>query len=608
MTATTSKRRMTAEHRPAPRPRRYRHDDITAVDLLSGFGGLTKGIEAAGVTTIMAANHDRYKVEVHEANHPHAEHWIADLVDEESGDYHSAADLPPADMLVAGISCRHQSQANSQKAYAEGLNLFSLHDPEWEERVTRSERDRATAVCILQYAAKHHPRVVLIECTTELQSWGPQLPGRRNVGDGSSYRWWLGELTKLGYRHRVLFLNSQFFGVAQSRDRIYICLWDRRLRTPELDHRPLAWCARCDVGVEAVWAWRTGIPPTGSVRYAKQYDYRCPRCSRRVEPAMTPSITAIDFTDLGTKIGERRKPLAASSLARAERCRRRLGEFPAVLVPAKAARGVERHPFQPMATQTSQQETALLSTGVPMAIDNWQGTGRPVDAALPAQAGPETLGLLAAIVPNRANGTPRGLHEATQTIVANAGSGGIALLSAGVVPYRRHTTPTTPGEPMPTFTANQVPALLTGYINHNAAPGEAGYRAHPLSDPFGTVAGSSNHHAVLLSGWVTHNGGFHDTAPHPLDDPLGTLTTHSNISLITAEWRQTLAGLPLEDHFYRMLFTHEVGRGCGFDVDFPGHDGTWIVWGSARAQVDGYGNAVSPPVGTWIGRRLKEVL
>ena len=51
------------------------------LDLFSGFGGLTKGIQDAGFTTIMAANHDEYKVQVHEANHPDAEHWIADLVD-----------------------------------------------------------------------------------------------------------------------------------------------------------------------------------------------------------------------------------------------------------------------------------------------------------------------------------------------------------------------------------------------------------------------------------------------------------------------------------------------------------------------------------------------
>src|ERR1044071_6568947 len=68
-----TKRTGTATQRPATKRRRFRHDDRRAVDLFSGFGGLTRGIEAAGFTTIMAANHNAYKVEVHERNHPNAE-------------------------------------------------------------------------------------------------------------------------------------------------------------------------------------------------------------------------------------------------------------------------------------------------------------------------------------------------------------------------------------------------------------------------------------------------------------------------------------------------------------------------------------------------------
>ena len=166
MTAATAQR--TAEHRPATRKRRYRHDDIIAGDLFSGFGGLTRGMEAAGVTTIMAANHNRYKVEIHEANHPIAEHFVADLVDPDRGDYYAPAELPKVDWLAAGVSCVSHSTANSKKAYAQHRSLFDFDDPEWDARVTKSERDRATSVCVLQYAQVHRPKVMLIECTTEL--------------------------------------------------------------------------------------------------------------------------------------------------------------------------------------------------------------------------------------------------------------------------------------------------------------------------------------------------------------------------------------------------------------------------------------------------------
>ncbi|MGW4488418.1 DNA cytosine methyltransferase [Amycolatopsis sp. NPDC004368] len=622
-------RTRTAEHRPATRRRRFKHDDLVAVDLFSGFGGLTRGIEMAGFTTIMAANHNSYKVEVHEANHPDAEHWIANLVDKDSSDYHSARDLPAGDILVAGVSCVNHSQANTQKAYEQGMSLFDLDDPEFDARVTRSERDRATANCVLHYAAEHHPRLILVECTTELTSWGPALPGRPKVGDGSTYRWWLRMFEGLGYRHRVLYLNSMFFGVPQSRDRLYIAFWDRKLPTPDLDHRPEAWCDRCSRVVESVWSWRTGVPASGSVRYGKQYDYRCPSCRGPVIPPMTPSLAALDLSNLGTRIGDKpvktfkdgfTGPLARATMARAERCRQRFAEFPAVLMPAKAVHGTEKHPWQPMATQTSQQETAILSTGalIGAAGNTYERPGsdcrsRGLDQPLWAQTGTNGTGLVTppvavatgtVMAAHRHNGdgqhitrpmdTVTSTHEkavllaidnyqgaprsAADPLPTQVGSETLGVVSAGIVPFRRNTVPTVHGEAMPTVTSDQIPGMLTAT-------------------------------GTLFAGWYKQNGSGADaTAPHPLTDPLGTLTARDTTALLAGEWRAALADLTLEDCYFRMMAAHEIGRGCGFDVDFPGYQGSFIVWGSARDQTDGFGNAVSPNVGAWIGARLREIL
>ncbi|NEB07163.1 DNA cytosine methyltransferase, partial [Streptomyces sp. SID13726] len=129
--------------------------------------------------------------------------------------------------------------------------------------------------------------------------------------------------------------------------------------------------------------------------------------------------------------------------------------------------------LQPMATQTSQQETALLSTGptvqplwtpdaagalppMALAVDNFQGAARGAGDPLPTQVGSETL----------------------------------AVLSSGVLPYRKHTLPTLHAEAMPTFTSEQIPAVLTA------------------------------------AGWYKQNGPTgNETAPHPITDPLGTLTS-----------------------------------------------------------------------------------
>lgn len=47
----------TAEHRPAVRPRKYRHDMYTFVDLFCGFGGLTQALVLAGFTPLGASIH-----------------------------------------------------------------------------------------------------------------------------------------------------------------------------------------------------------------------------------------------------------------------------------------------------------------------------------------------------------------------------------------------------------------------------------------------------------------------------------------------------------------------------------------------------------------------
>ncbi len=580
----------TATHRPATRRRMFRHDDLIAVDLFSGFGGLTEGIRRAGFTTIVAANHNEYKTRVHERNHPDTEHWIADLVDTESPAYHSARDLPAADILVAGVSCTNHSSANTKKAYARALSLFDLEDPEFEARVTRSERDRATANCVLAYAQQNHPLMILVECTTELQSWGPGLPNRPTVGDGSTFRWWRKEHRKLGYKQKLLYLNSMFFGVGQSRDRLFIVMWDERIPDPDLEHRPESWCAHCDKIVQAQWTWRTGVPPTGTVRYGQQYDYRCPSCRGQVFPPATASLDALDLTNLGSRIGDKpiRKhrdgsigPLAAGTMARAGRCLQRMPDFPAILLPGQDLPG--GHPWQPAGAGPDTMSTGALVVAAGNTYERPGSDCRSRDLAQPMWTQPATnqLGLLTppaaitghVVAAHRHNGegqhigrpmdTITSTHEKAMVIAVNnfqgsprsiseplptqPGSETLSLVSAGVLPFRKHTIPTVHTEAMPTMTSDQIPGLVTTHGQVTA--GAAG-----------------------------------------------------------AQWAARLRQLTVNDLFFRMLFPHEVGRACGFDTSFPGRPGTFTVWGTAKEQVDGFGNAVTPGVGVFLGGRMRASL
>ena len=288
-------------------------------------------------------------------------------------------------------------------------------------------------------------------------------------------------------------------------------------------------------------------------------------------------------------------------------------------MPAKAARGAERHLGQPLATQTSQQETALLTTGAIMAAagNTYERPGsdcrsRDLSQPLWAQTATNTTGLITppvALAVDNFQGAARGADEPLPT---QGGSETLGLLSSGVIPYRQNTIPAVHGEAMPTVTAEQIPGVLTaaGRVQCNGSIDEAKYRTYPLDRPLGTVVGSAVTQGMLFSGWFKQNGSHQAQfpAPHPVTDALGTITAHDTTALLAAEWRAVLDELTLEDCYFRMMAAHEIGRGCGFDVDFADQKGTFIVWGSARNQVDGFGNAVSPPVGEWIGGRLRAIL
>jgi DNA (cytosine-5)-methyltransferase 1 len=56
-------------------------------------------------------------------------------------------------------------------------------------------------------------------------------------------------------------------------------------------------------------------------KYRQQYDYRCPNSTCRhaiVDPYVLPAAAIIDWDHLGHRIGDRTRPLAASTVRRIE--------------------------------------------------------------------------------------------------------------------------------------------------------------------------------------------------------------------------------------------------------------------------------------------------
>lgn len=647
-----------AEHRVAKKPRGSR-DSIVALDMFSGCGGSSQGIEAAGIDVWYAANHWEYAVQIHERNHPGAEHFIADLVDTEATDYFHPESLPRADIVWASPSCTNHSKANAVRAYQRNLSLFdSLDgDTEYDDAVTVSERSRATAVSVLQYARKHLPKIVIVENVVEFAQWGNQA-GTSKKGDGSTFQWWLKEFGKLGYLHEVMYLNSQFFPPCpQSRDRMYVCLWQKGLRKPDLDHQPAAFCSRCDATIEAEQRFKQRTSAWPSARWGKygdQYIYACPSCGTRVYPVAWPALTAIDWSDLGTRIGDRERPLAGKTMERIQRGVDKFGQWPPFLMPAKAVHGTERPVDQPFVTQTTQQELMMVSSfQVTAAGNTFERPGstcrvRGMDQAMPTQHTTRAQGMVTAppsfIVANRTNAKPRSVDETFPTIttsesrhllVTDPQLPFIVKNNGGADPKYR-SAPIT--DPLATFSASSVtqgllvppgfiddyqgPATgldhpintLTGSETHGlvtapmlftdrgtgTADNPRPARLDPVSDPMSTVSAGGNHHFLLSPIFAKQNGGPEDTSWHQVTERLNTLLSRDTTCLIMPPSGE-MPPINIDDCFYRMLAPLEIQLGMGLPLDFA-------MWGSARVKVKALGNAVTPPVARWLMQRMAAIL
>lgn len=572
--------------------------------MFSGCGGSSQGIEAAGIPVWWAANHNEKAITTHEENHPQAEHFIADLVDESRKDYFHPEQLPAAEILWASPSCTENSKANAQRTYRRNLSLFDAAvDDDYEDRVTHSERSRATAVSVLQYARKHRPVLIAVENTVEFSQWGVEVPGKRK-GDGSTFQWWLNEFKLLGYSHKVLMLNSMFFQPCpQSRDRMYVCFWHESVKAPDLDFRPEGRCDKCDTIVEARQVFKPmtkAWPHPNWGKYGDQYIYVCESCGGRVKPFAMPSASIIDWSDLGTRIGDKERPLAASTMARIARGVEKMSAWPSFIMPAKAlSRGSDRHITEPLAAQTTQQEQMLVNAmQIVVAGNTFERDGsscRTRSMAEPGwtQHGTASYAMVSnPFVTNRTNNVPGSVDGPINPF----GTGGSHMLVSGGIDNFQGL-PRSFADQLHTQPGGETAGLIAIPLLHTergtgttAVPRPA--RLDSMGDPMSAVAAGGNHHFMLTPVFAKQNGGPLDTAWHQVTDPFNTLTSADTTCLLVPPW-QEMPPISVEDCMYRMLKPTEIKLGMGFLWDF-------IIRGSARTQVQQLGNAVTPPVSQWI--------
>lgn len=490
----------------------------------------------------MAANHWRLAIDTHAQNFPDADHDCADISQVDPRRY------PRTDILWASPSCTNHSVAKGVARALQQPDLFGDTLPN-----EAAERSRATMWDVPRFAEHHQYRAVVVENVVDAARW-VMWPA------------WLHAMTLLGYRHRVVYLNSMHAPAIraprapQSRDRLYVVFTREGDRVPDVEPRPLAWCPRCETEVRAMQVFKRDDVRWG--RYRAQYVYRCPtpRCHIDVEPYADPAARAIDWSLPGQRIGDRDKPLSAKTMARIQAGLERYGramtfeargntfvrtgrdgrpvyarawpvdqptatlttsETRALVVPVEGREGKEAVPVdRPLRTQTTRLESALL---VPSG-GTWNETAVPASEPFRARTTRENEAIVVPYYGNSRSGQPSSKPLPTMGTVDTAGLAFIAELRGGGSDHR------------------------------------------PVSDPLATVTASGNHHML-----IEHDG--RTPPPPPLDLP------------------------SVEDCSFRMLAPHEIQAAMAFRSDYA-------VLGNRREQVRQLGNAVTPPAAEWLIRAV----
>ncbi|KUH38410.1 MULTISPECIES: DNA cytosine methyltransferase [Streptomyces] len=535
----------------------YRHDTdaLTVMDWFCGAGGSSQGVHAVpDVTVERAANHWKLAIESHAANFPTTSHY--------QGDIRKAPvwDWPVTDIFWASPECTNWSVAKGRKrdfvSAMQGslLDLLAAVDEDDEPSAEEESRALMEEVPLYLRGVQERGGLVkagIVENVTDVRAW-------------DQWDRWLGEIHKLGYRTRVIALNSMhanprsLHAAPQSRDRLYVGYWHESLgRTPDWDKwlRPRAWCSGCDAFVQAVQVFKD--PRRDMGRYRQQYVYRCPSTTCRnqvVEPEALPAAAAIDWSIPGQRIGDRAKPLAAKTLARIQAG---LEKFARPITLEAAGHTFERRPGvrtwpvdAPLTAQTTTMTKALAVPPLLVPVEGRDGkSAAPAHAPLRAMTTRNETGLawLPFIAELRGGGSvARPVSESLATVTASGNHHGLVM-----------------------------PAMV---MRNNGSRGDGGEHCTSPTEPFRTMT-TAGHQSLLT--WehmlVPYYG---NGAPRSVADPIGALTTRDRYALVRGE-------VDIDDVLFRMLEPHEIGRAMSFSDDY-------VVLGSKRDKVRQYGNAVTP--------------
>lgn len=551
----------------------------TFTDIFCGAGGSSIGLAGAGFELKLAANHWDRAIETHSANFRDAEHLCADVSN------YDMRRLPSTDVLWASPICTELSPAGGTRKTRGQLDLLEEfgHVPK-----AAMDRTRATFHDVIRATEVHRYDVVLVENVVEVAAW-------------ELFDWWLTGMTLLGYQVQFVSVSAAHVGgesnpyAPQWRDRLYMVFTRKGIPLPDVDPRPAAWCMVCDELVQARQAWkRQGVRRIG--KYGAQYRYVCPNTSCRhaiVEPFVMPAAAAIDWSDLGTRIGDRSKPLAAATIRRIEAGLRMFAQPTMV---AAAGNTFERPGYVrawPAYDAPVNARTATAGDGVAIAPfmvstnhdDGDRRAYRVDERPLPTRStkigdGVVTPPFLTMV---RGNNRPHGTDEPVPTVMTGRHHY-LTTPEAFVTMLRANNRATGADEPLASITTGRnhgvtvPPGAFIQKHHGNLEYGPIEHMTKDVADPFGTVVVRPN-----LSLVIPYRRGTAKST----DEALHTVATRDSAALVQP-------AVAVEDCHFRMLQPREHLRAQRFPDQY-------VVLGNKGEQTMQAGNAVPSNVAQWLG-------
>lgn len=447
--------------------------EVTFTDIFCGAGGSSTGLVLAGLILKLAANHSKIAIKTHESNHRTAEHVCADI------NNYDMRRLPRTRVLWASPICTEISPSGGRKRTRRMRGQMEIELEEYGPIEDATfERTRATAWDVVRATEVHRYEIIITENVMEF------------ITDWELYDAWRATMHSLrpGYRSVIISVSSAHIGdqednepAAQWRDRCYTAFVRDDVPMPNFTPRPLAWCPRCEMDIHAVQTWRPSATrgkychDGQSVgKYRQQYDYRCERteCGHAlVEPYVKPASSIIDWSDIGTRIGDRKRPLVANTIARIEAG---LAMFPETVSTAAGGEGL------------------LVPTG-----GTW-------------------------------NDTATSTGEPFRTRMANPKGFEALATSPFVVEFRNHATASSVENPLATVTGggNHHGLVVPDgafYVKNHGGYADPKHMVRPVSHPFGTMTANDTHSLVIP---------YRNAAPKTTAEPFHTLGTVDSAALV----------------------------------------------------------------------------